>query len=163
MKATFLGNLSHPFISFYLLGNVTHCGTMLPMSEIEDIFLAKAQESLAGAQSELVNQRYNNCANRGYYACFQAAVAALGRAGIQPRSAHRGWEHDFVQAQFVGQLINRLHLYPTDLRGTLLHTMNLRHDADYGRGLVNQTEATRGVRQARLFVQAILMGEGDRT
>src|SRR5205823_6359850 len=41
----------------------------------------KALESLAGAESELANGRYNNAANRAYYACFQAAIAALQRAG----------------------------------------------------------------------------------
>jgi hypothetical protein len=31
-----------------------------------DVFLAKAEESLAGADSEFANGRYNNCANRCY-------------------------------------------------------------------------------------------------
>jgi uncharacterized protein (UPF0332 family) len=43
------------------------------------IYLAKASESLLTAESELVNGRYNSCANRCYYACFQAAIAALLR------------------------------------------------------------------------------------
>ena len=47
-----------------------------------DIFFAKAEESLAGAVSEYVNGRYNNCANRACYACFQAAVAALVCEGV---------------------------------------------------------------------------------
>ena len=45
------------------------------------IYLLKAQESLSGAQSEFANYRFNNCANRCYYACFQAAIAALQHAG----------------------------------------------------------------------------------
>ena len=80
------------------------------------VFLAKAQESLAGAESEFANGRYNNCANRCYYACFQAGIAALIRAGVQPKSADRLWGHDFVQAEFVGRLINRRKLYPSTLR-----------------------------------------------
>ncbi|HEU5432403.1 MAG TPA: hypothetical protein VFU81_12115 [Thermomicrobiales bacterium] len=47
------------------------------MIEQDDIFLHKAQESLAGAESEFVNDRYNNAANRAYYAVFQAAIHAL--------------------------------------------------------------------------------------
>lgn len=35
----------------------------------EQYFLAKALESLQGAESELANKRYNNAANRAYYAC----------------------------------------------------------------------------------------------
>jgi uncharacterized protein (UPF0332 family) len=37
------------------------------MVDIEDVFAAKARESLSGAESEFVNGRYNNCANRCYY------------------------------------------------------------------------------------------------
>ena len=43
------------------------------------IYLAKAEESLRTAESEFANGRYNSCANRCYYACFQAAIAALLR------------------------------------------------------------------------------------
>lgn len=54
-------------------------------------YLDKAIESLAGAESEYANKRYNNCANRCYYAMFQAAIAALIAAGIRPRaSEHSG-------------------------------------------------------------------------
>ena len=67
------------------------------------IYLLKATESLQTAESEFVNGRYNSCGNRCYYACFQAAIAALLREGIRPRGQ---WNHEFVQAQFVGALIN---------------------------------------------------------
>ena len=52
-------------------------------------FLAKAQESLAGAESEFAAGRYNNCANRCYYACFQAAIHALIKVAYS-RAAARG-------------------------------------------------------------------------
>jgi hypothetical protein len=45
------------------------------MDEAHD-YLAKAQESLAGAESGLAHRRLNNCARRAYNACFQAAIAA---------------------------------------------------------------------------------------
>lgn len=70
-------------------------------SEVTQIFFAKAEGSLAGAESEFVNGRYNNCANRCYYACFQAAIAALAREGIAPSASQ--WGHGFVQAQFGGE------------------------------------------------------------
>ena len=47
-------------------------------------FLAKARESLASAESEFLNSRFNNCTNRCYYACLQAARAALEKAGLKP-------------------------------------------------------------------------------
>ena len=72
-------------------------------NERAGLFLAKAEEALAGAESEFANSRYNNCANRSYYACFLAAIAALVREGIEPRAQ---WGHEFVQSQFVGQLLD---------------------------------------------------------
>ena len=123
-----------------------------PMS----IFLDKAQASLAGAESEAANVRYDNCANRAYYACFQAAVAALLRVGIQSPNPQGHWTHTFVPGQFVGQLINRRKLYPAALRDTLPRTYQLRQTADYTDDLVTQAEASRALRRAREFVSAVL-------
>jgi uncharacterized protein (UPF0332 family) len=109
------------------------------MVDPPDIFLEKAQASLAGAESEAANARYDNCANRAYYACFQAAVAALLRAGIRSPNPQGHWSHLFVHGQFVGQLVNRRKLYPSGLRDTLQHTYQLRQAADYTDDLVRQT------------------------
>lgn len=119
------------------------------------IFLGKALASLSGAESEAANARYDNCANRAYYACFQAAVAALLRAGIQSPSSSGHWSHTFVPGQFVGVLVNRRKLYPTALRETLPHTYQLRQAADYTDDLVTQTQALRALRRAREFVLAV--------
>jgi len=118
-------------------------------------FVAKAEESLTTAESEFVNGRYNSCANRAYYACFQAAVAALLRAGIRARDPRGQWGHDFVQAQFAGELVGRRHRYPAELRTTLDRLFGLRQTADYRPDPVTETEANRAVRRARAFVQAI--------
>ena len=75
------------------------------MAEIDRVFWEKAQENLEAAQSEFINRRYNSCANRSYYACFQAAIYALTQADLRPSRTE--WGHDFVQAQFIGALINR--------------------------------------------------------
>ena len=77
------------------------------MSELSQLYLIKAEESLLGAESEFTHGRYNNVAHRCYYACFQAAVAALHQAGVYPRGSRSDWGHAFVQAEFVGRLINR--------------------------------------------------------
>jgi uncharacterized protein (UPF0332 family) len=116
------------------------------------LFLAKAAENLLAAESEFVNGRYNSCANRCYYACFQAAVAALLREGIQP-PGH--WDHSFVQAQFVGLLINRRKRYDATLRPTLADNQSLRDKADYRPGFVTPAEARRALRRCRNFVEAI--------
>ena len=116
------------------------------------IYLVKAAESLQTAESEFVNGRYNSCANRCYYACFQAAIAALLHEGIRPRGQ---WSHEFVQGQFVGVLINQRHLYETQLRRVLSDNQNLRDKADYRPELVNATQASRALRRTRTFVAAV--------
>ena len=131
------------------------------MSEAQLIFLLNAQESLAGAESELANGRYNNCANRCYYACFQAAISALLAAGIHSRNPQGRWGHDFVQAEFVGQLINRRKLYPTALRDALERTYTLRQTADYQVEQVAERQAIRAVRRTRQFVDAIRAGKSE--
>src|SRR2546425_13292226 len=92
------------------------------------IYLAKATESLLTAESEFVNGRYNSCANRCYYACFQAAIAALLREGIRPRGQ---WSHAFVQAQLVGVLINQRKRYDPQLRRVPPGKPTLRHQTHH--------------------------------
>src|SRR5579871_4433269 len=104
-------------------------------------FWAKATENLASARSEYINGRYNASANRSYYASFHAAIVALLDAGLPARAGV--WGHDYVQAQFVGQLISRRKVFAAEFRDTLRVVMELRHKADYGRALVSQREAGR--------------------
>jgi uncharacterized protein (UPF0332 family) len=129
------------------------------MIDVASLFLEKAQESLVGAESEFSNRRFNNCASRSYYACFQAAVAALLRAGIHPPG--NAWSHEFVPAQFVGVLINRRKLYSTNLREILARNYLLRRTADYSQDGVSLTEATRALRRTRDFVTAIATEGGE--
>ena len=126
------------------MDNVTNESTTL---------LIKALESLAGADSERVNRRYNNCANRCYYAAFQAAIAALLGAGIRPAGGQ--WSHTFVHGQFAGRLIRRRKLYESALRDTLPRLQKLRQEADYTTYQVTETEAARAFRRSQAFVTAI--------
>ena len=59
-----------------------------------EAFLAKGRQSLDGAVSEFEAARYDNCANRAYYACFLAAVAALIDAGIVSPARESRWSHE---------------------------------------------------------------------
>lgn len=127
--------------------------------ELEIIYLDKAQESLEGAESEFVNRRYNNCANRVYYACSHAAIYALVQSGIKTR-AGGNWGHDFVQAQFNGELINRRKIFPADLRSVLRDTYILRETADYKSERVSEVRSGRMLRRTTNFVEAIRLG-GD--
>jgi uncharacterized protein (UPF0332 family) len=121
------------------------------------IYLAKATESLLTAESEFANGRYNSCANRCYYACFQAAIAALLREGIRPAGQ---WSHAFVQAQLVGVLINQRKRYDPELRRVLADNQSLRDRADYRPELVTATQAGRALRRTRAFVAAVRQGGG---
>src|SRR5437899_261612 len=102
-------------------------------------FLTKAEESLATAETESINGRYNSCANRCYYACFQAAVAALIRAGVSPRGDQ--WRHEFVQAQFSTMLIRQRKVYPSELRDVLMRNLQVRQAADYTPEQVSEPQA----------------------
>ena len=56
------------------------------MIDTGESFLDKARESVTGARVEYEGGRFNNSANRSYYACFQAAIQALILEGIRPPS-----------------------------------------------------------------------------
>lgn len=130
------------------------------MTETPDIYLAKAHEALAGAESEYANGRYNNCANRCYYSSFHAATHALEHAGLTPRGPRGMWSHEALQAEFVGQLINRRKLYPGEYRTLLLRNQTLRNSADYEPHWVTDVQAGRALRRTRGFVTAIEQGGG---
>lgn len=121
-----------------------------------DGYLAKAQENLRSATSDLAQGRYNSGARSAYYACFHAAIAALRHAGMALPAADRVWGHDRVHALFVGHLIQRQKHYPASLRRTLPDLLTFRHKADYREHSVSQREAQQAVRQAQAFVQAVL-------
>src|SRR5512144_1087830 len=121
-------------------------------------YLEKAVERLAGAESEYANGRYNNCANRCYYGCFQAAIAALLTTGHRPTGAQ--WSHTFVQGRFIGELVNRRKQYAAAHRDTLPRVHDLRLMADYDDEPVTQTQALRALRRIRELVTAVVRG-GD--
>ena len=125
------------------------------MIDASEFYLTKARESLAGAESELAAARYNNCANRSYYACFQAAIAALIRGGLRPTNPQSGWGHAFVQSQFTGQLINRRKQFAVNLREALAHTLILRQSADYEAQPISRSQGSRAVTLARALVRAV--------
>jgi uncharacterized protein (UPF0332 family) len=122
------------------------------MESDADLFLRKALESLESAERDFGEGRYNSCANRSYYACFQAAVAALLAEGIRPTGQ---WGHDFVQGQFVGLLINRRKRYRSDLRTVLPENRDLREKADYRTDPITRTQANRALGRARILVDAV--------
>ena len=117
---------------------------------------AKAEERPASAESNFAAGRFNTCANRAYYACFQAAIAALTRAGIGPSARDGLWHHDAVQSQFVERLINCRKLYSANLRDKLRQASLLRISADCRSDPMTEIQAARELRRNREFVRAVL-------
>lgn len=118
-------------------------------------YISKATESLASAEADYTVGRNNSCANRIYYACFQAAIAALLFDNIRPANPRGEWSHEFVQSQFNGILIKRRKRYPAHLRRVLRDTIEVRQKADYTVSPVSSSVASRVLRQGRAFVQTI--------
>lgn len=124
----------------------------------KESYLAKAKESLASAEADFDEKRYNSCARGSYYACFQAAIYALLDSGVTKPKSDR-WRHEFVKGQFVLHLINRKKKYGGYLRDTLEKCSKARQSADYEDKLLTQKESGRMLRLAKNFVDEVLKGD----
>ena len=133
------------------------------MIEHSDTYLAKAQESVTGARSEFEASRFNNCANRSYYAVFQAGIHALILEGVRLPGGGTAWSHSFVDSNFSGLLVNRRHRYETSLRGVIADNRTLREDADYSTGNVSAVRASRVLQRAERLVAAVLQRQEEQS
>jgi uncharacterized protein (UPF0332 family) len=115
--------------------------------------LNKARESLQAAELCYAHKLYNATANRAYYAMFQAAIAALHAAGIQP--AGEQWSHAGLQAAFTLELTRRRKLYTASLSTMLKDGLNLRNTADYKPVNISERLANQTLRWAREFLQQV--------
>ncbi len=120
-------------------------------------YLTKSQESMAGANSELLAKRFNNAVNRAYYAVFQAAIAALLNANVPVYNEAKKSvaSHQAIQDQFAG-LIVRKKLYPARLADVLYHLLNERSIADYQPTTLSQKRAKHLCEKANDFVNTIV-------
>ena len=131
-------------------GGLTICG----VNDSVEPYRSKALEALAGAQSELANGRFNNAANRAYYAAYDAAIVALIRAGVSSRN--NAWDHREVQARFATELIHRRKYYPAECASVLYDLNGDRLAADYGLSQVSRRYGEAAVSRARNFVNRIM-------
>lgn len=60
-----------------------------------------------------------------------------------------------MQATFARELITRRKVYPAELRDVLARAFKLRQTADYARDVVSEAQASRMLRRARGFVEAV--------
>lgn len=115
-------------------------------------YLSKANESLATAEDCFESGRYNSCANRCYYAMFQAVVAALIRLGVAPPGE---WTHKYVGASVGEHLIKRRKLLPSKFGALYWKVEEFRHRGDYQPANVTQRHASLALRTAREFVNTL--------
>ena len=123
------------------------------MTEYGNRFLEQSDDTLLAAQVLLEKELYDSCANRAYYAAFQAALAALTSFGLKAEKS----EHKWVQATFnliVNCCINAN--FSTDAsKPTLLDLQRIRNRADYTDKKIGFKIAHRQLAQAKVFVETI--------
>jgi uncharacterized protein (UPF0332 family) len=124
------------------------------------VYLAKADQCLAGAAHAVAQGQYNNAANRAYYAAFHAAIAALVAGGTEPPTP-RYWAHDFVLREYCQRLASNPADYPSDSGVVLKALQDERLKADYEVELIGQTSAERAFVLARDFVNAVRRRLGE--
>ena len=118
------------------------------------IYLAKAEQCLAGAALAVAHGQYNNAANRAYYAAFQAAIAALRTAGVEPATP-RYWSHDFVLREYCSRLARPHGDYSPRSAAAFKALQDERLKADYEVELLTPVSGERALALAQEFVQAV--------
>ncbi len=124
------------------------------MSETAQKYLEKSKESLASAKDDLAKKRFNSCANRAYYACYQAAVALLLKYNVTPAGEKELRKHGAVQSQ-IAVLIKRKKILPTNQRDVLSELIGVRITADYFASSVPKRAAKQALKKAEEFVKLI--------
>jgi len=124
------------------------------MSEAIQKYLLKLEESLASAKDDLAKKRFNSCANRAYYACYQAAVALSIKHNLTPTSGKEIRKHEAVQSQ-IATLIKRKKVLPADQRSVLSKLMIVRITADYKPQSISKRKAARVLKTATKFVTLV--------
>jgi uncharacterized protein (UPF0332 family) len=116
-------------------------------------WLDKANENLAAAQLCFDNDHFNACANRLYYAMFQAGIAAMVKHGLLKPDVRVA--HDWLQANFSGQLIKHRKVFPVKFRSYLSDAFWVRVEADYKLSSVSKKVAAGELKKAKEFINVI--------
>lgn len=124
------------------------------------IYLAKAEQCLAGATLAVAHGQYNNAANRAYYAAFQAAIAALRAAGVEP-PIPRYWAHDYVLREYCCRLAREGGDYAPSSAAVFKALLDERLKADYEVELISRASGERALTLAREFVEAVRQRLGE--
>ena len=83
--------------------------------------LGRAKETLIDVDISVQNERWNNAANRLYYACFYAAIALLLKDGYETRT-HNGVRTvlglHYVKTGIISKELNKVYRRMFDIRQT---------------------------------------------
>jgi uncharacterized protein (UPF0332 family) len=115
-------------------------------------YRSKALESLAGAQSELANRRYNNAANRSYYAAYNAVIVLLLRNDYQSQD----WSHRDIQTLYAREIVARRKLLPSEFRNHISDLLSARLRGDYGKRVVSRGQAAAAFADTETLLRRIL-------
>ena len=119
-------------------------------------FLDKAKENLLISRFSFEQGFFNACANRSYYAAFQAAVAALLDRGIKKGK----FDHKWVQSQFSERLIKRQKIYPAGMKSYLTEMQLIRNRADYEPHFISRKTAHRQMSKAVEIIDCVVLEIG---
>ena len=118
---------------------------------METVFFEKAKVNFEAARICFENGLYDPCANRAYYAAFQAAISALINKGIKREK----FDHKWVQAEFSEKLIKIQKVYPSKLKSYLIEMQLIRNRADYEGHHVNRRNASEQMSRAEEMLMYI--------
>jgi uncharacterized protein (UPF0332 family) len=116
-------------------------------------FFEKAVENIKDAEDAFRNARYNACANRSYFAAYQAAVSLLSKFGV--KSPKLDFDHAWVQANFVVNFIKRKKVLSSKFSDYLNDLRSLREIADYRPVSVSKKDAKRALDKANELIKEI--------
>ncbi|MCL2511405.1 MAG: HEPN domain-containing protein [Bacteroidales bacterium] len=111
--------------------------------------LERARETLLDVDISIQNNRWNNAANRLYYACFYATIALLLNDGFEARS-HNGVRTLLGQHYVNEGIINK------ELSQAYRKMFNLRQTGDYDDlAVVTKDEVLDLLEPAKQFIKTI--------
>ncbi len=126
-----------------------------------EIWLEKSTENLLAAEVCFKGGHFNACANRLYYAMFQAGIAALEKFRVKLPEKVVG--HGWVQATFSEQLIRRRKIFPAKFSSYLTDAYRVREIADYRMSSISKKVVSRELRKANEFLASIKKETGYET
>lgn len=118
---------------------------------MKELFIQRSHNNIKAAQLLSDAGLHDACANRIYYAVFDAAFVACMHYGVKIEP-----EHAKVLSAFCGELIARKKLFPASVKESLYELQKIRIKADYGEVAVSKTTASNALKTGKQIVYTVL-------